>query len=305
MSESGLRYLLEALNAGSMRAASDRLNVAASSISRQITQLEETYGLALIEKGRRGVKLTQAGEIVIAHYRNQLAERETLRLRLEELRSVKSGQVVLAVGEGFLGTAFTQLIAQFNRDNPQIRLELIVASSQEILQSIINDEAHLGLVFQTPHDPKVNVRTVLAQPLMAIVAPDHPLAAMESASFADLARHRLCLAPHHFRLRQILSAAESRHGLYLEAAIITNSINTMQQMVKMGGMVAVLPQLSIWSELQNAEMVAVPIADDTIEHTTLSLILRSGRQLEGAPARMLKRLELQLRHWNQPLERTL
>lgn len=301
MSETGLRYLLEAFNAGSMRAAGDRLNVAASSISRQITQLEEGYGLALIEKGRRGIRLTHAGEIVIAHYRNQLADREALRSKLEELRSVKSGHVSLAMGEGFLGGTFTRLISQFTRDNPQIRLELNVSATQDILRMVTDDEAHMGLVFQTPHDMKINVRSVIAQPLMAVVAPEHPLARQESATLADLAQHQLCLPPRHFRLRQILAAAEMRSGVYLEPAITTNSIFVMREMVRQGVAAAILPQFSIWAELTEGSLVSVAIADDAMEDTTLSLILRAGRQLEGAPARLLNLIEAQVRQWNRPV----
>lgn len=303
MSETGLRYLLESVNAGSMRAAGDHLNVAPSSISRQVAQLEESYGVALIEKGRRGIRLTHAGEIVIDHYRNQLADREALRAKLEELRAVRSGHVVLALGEGFLGTTFTNLISDFNRANPQVRLELMIGTSQDIMRMVMDDEAHMGLVFQTPHDMKIRVRSVIDQPLTAIVSPDHPIARQQSVTIEDLKAHVLCLSPRHFRLRQILNAAETRRGCYLEPAITTNSIFVMREAVRSGTAVTILPQLTVWSELHDGSMVSVPIADDAMEMTTVSLILRSGRQLEGAPVRLLNVVEAQLRQWKEPMRR--
>lgn len=300
-----MRYLLEALNAGSMRAAGDRLNVAPSSISRQIAQLESQYGLALIEKGRRGVRLTHAGEIVIAHYRNQLADREALRARLEELRSVRTGQVTAAIGEGFAGKSFTSLVSQFAEANPLIRLEILTGSTQEILRMIADDEAHFGLVFSNPNDMKIHVRSVIAQPLMAIMLPDHPLAAKPSVTIAELAEVPLCLPPAHFRIRQILGAAEANAKVHFQPAITSNSIHVMQDAVRAGIALTILPQISVWSELMEGAMVSVPIADDSIEETTTSLVLRSGRQLEGAPLRLLKRIEAQLRQWNRPVSRDI
>ncbi|AHE55318.1 LysR family transcriptional regulator [Sphingomonas sanxanigenens] len=296
-----MRYLLEALNAGSMRAAGDRLNVAPSSISRQIGQLESQYGLALIEKGRRGVRLTHAGEIVIAHYRNQIADREALHAKLEELRSVRTGQVTAAIGEGFAGKSFTSLVSKFAEANPQIRLEILTGSTQEILRMIADDEAHFGLVFSTPNDMKIHVRSVIAQPLMAIMLPNHPLAAKASVSIAELAGEALVLPPAHFRIRQILSVAEANSKTFFQPAITSNSIHILQDAVRAGIAVAILPQISVWSELSEGTMVSVPIADDAIEETTTSLVLRSGRQLEGAPLRLLKRIEAQLRQWNKPI----
>ena len=301
MSQTGLRYLFEALNTGSMRAASDRLNVAASSISRQIAQLEDIYGLALIEKGRRGIRLTNAGEIVIDHYRNRLADEEALRCKLEELRAVKSGHVVLAVGEGFLGLSFTRMIEEFARVNPQIHIDLTTGSSQDIMRMVVDDDAHIGLVFQALHDIKVSVRSVIAQPLMAIVRPDHPWASMASVTVGELSAYPLCLAPRHFRLRQILAGAEVRHATYLEPTITTNSIHVMREMALQGSTVTILPQVSIWNELKEGRLVSVAIADDEMEDTTISLILRAGRQLEGAPGRLLKTIEAQMRQWSRPL----
>ncbi|GGD72397.1 LysR family transcriptional regulator [Croceicoccus mobilis] len=299
MSETGLNYLLAALNAGSMRAAADKLNVAASSISRQIAQLEQVYGMPLIEKARRGVQLTEAGRIVIDHYRDELANREALSARLEELRSVRSGRVVIAAGEGFLGDSFMELIQRFNDGNPDIRVEIQIGSSVDVTHMIVDDEAHLGLVFNTAPDPKVRVRASIAQPLMAIMRPDHPLASLSSVSIAELAQHQLCLAPRNFRLAQILAAAEQQAGHFLEPSIMTNSIYVMREAVRSGTAISILPRVTVWSELQRGEFISIPVANSAMETTTLSLILRAGRQLEGAPVRMLTQLEAQMRQWGK------
>jgi len=299
MSEAGMRYLFEALKAGSMRAAGDKLNVAASSISRQISQLEARLGVGLIEKGRRGICLTQAGQLVIDHYRNQLADREALQARLEDLRAVRSGTATLAVGEGFLGKSFTQMLGRFSRDNPEIELEIMTGSTQEIVRMVTEDEAHMGLVFQTPHDLKVRVRATIAQPLMAIMRPDHRFASFNWVSIADLASEALCLAPPSFRLRQILAVAETASNLHLEPVITTNSINVMQEAVRSGIALTILPQVSVWSELEEGSMISVPIENEGMQGASVSLILRSGRQLEGAPMRLLQKVEAQLQSWNR------
>jgi DNA-binding transcriptional LysR family regulator len=297
MSDTALRYLLEAVNAGSMRAASDRIGVAPSSISRMIAQLEGTYGMALIEKGRRDVRLTEAGHYVIEYYRNQLSSREALTSRLQGLRSINTGNVTLAVGEGFLSAAFTDLINEFRTKNPQITLTLRVGGSQDIVKAILQDEAHMGLVFQVEPEIKIRVRSTTSQPLMAIVAAGHPLAHQAEVTMVELAQQSLCLMPREFRIRQILSHAEERSQVFLEPAITTNSILVQLESVRSGGCVTILPQLTVWTELRDRTLVSVPIADESIEKTNVSLILRTGRQLEGAPARLLNSLETKLRHW--------
>ena len=297
MTVTALRYLNEAASAGSMRAAGDRMGIAVSSISRQIAQLELEYGLPLIERGRRVIQLTHAGTLVTEHYRSMLADREALLARLHDLRGVRSGHVILGVGEGFLGNAFTRMLDGFRRANPQIHLTVEVKSSADIVHSVLADEAHFGLVLQVPPDPKIRLRTSVAQPLMAIMAPTHPLAAAEQVMLSDLLEHDLCLAPKDFRIRQILAAAEFRHHVFLEPAMTTNSIHIMREVARSGTAISILPSLSVRTDLEDGTLVAIPIADAMIEETTLGLISRVGRQLEGAPLRLFTAVEADLRNW--------
>jgi DNA-binding transcriptional LysR family regulator len=193
------------------------------------------------------------------------------------------------------------MIEGFTRANPHIRLDLTIAPTQDIARMVVDDDAHLGLVFHATPDIKLSVRSSIAQPLMAIVHPGHPLATATSVTMAELARQPLCLSPRAFRLRQILARAEARHQTYLEPAITTNSIHVMREMALSGAAVTILPQVSLWRELEERHLISVAIADDEIEETTISLVLRAGRQLEGAPARLSKVIEAQLRQWNRPL----
>src|SRR6202044_4071636 len=94
-----LRYLYEAAKLGSMRAAADQLGVAVSSVSRQISQLEAEVGMVLIEHGRRNVKLTEAGRLLIEYYAEQLTQRELFEGRLADLKGLRTGRIELAIGE--------------------------------------------------------------------------------------------------------------------------------------------------------------------------------------------------------------
>ena len=92
-----LRYLYESARLGTMRAASDKLDVATSSVSRQIGELESELGLKLIEKGRRRIKLTEAGEAACLYYKEKLSQEEAFLSKIEELKSIRTGKITLAV----------------------------------------------------------------------------------------------------------------------------------------------------------------------------------------------------------------
>lgn len=299
MWDNALHYFYEAASLGSMRLASDKIGVAVSSISRQIAQLEADMGVALIERGRRSIRLTEAGKLAFEYHRGQLADREALMNQLQELREVRTGRIDLAVGEGFLGGSFTQIIDSFQRRNPGISVTVTGGTTADLVRMVLEDEAHIGMILHTTSEPKIRTRASVAQPLMVICAPTHPVASRDVLTLADLAGYDLCLPPKGFRIRTILNDAEKQAQTWLAPQLVTTSLQMMRDVAKAGRVVTVLPRLSVLSEIEQGTLVARPIHEAALEHTTISLIHRLGRQLDGAPARLLGILEAKLKTWTE------
>lgn len=299
MLEVALGYFYEAANLGSMRLASEKIGVAVSSISRQIAHLEKELGLPLIERGRRSVRLTEAGRMTLTYYREQLADREALINRLRDLREMKTGRIDIAVGEGFFGRSFSSLIETFQRKNPGIVVSVLSGTTSEIVRMVLEDEAHVGMILTVSNEPKIRTRTSVAQPLEVMCARNHPAAQMPSLTLADLKRFSLCLPPKGFRIRALLNDAEKRAQTWLEPAVVTSSLQLMRDLVRSGRMIAVLPRIAAVSELEQGTIVARPLLEAELEHATVSLIHRLGRQLDGAPARLLSQIESKLRTWTE------
>jgi DNA-binding transcriptional LysR family regulator len=296
-----LQYFHQAATLGSMRLASDKLGVAVSSISRQVAQLEQELGLPLIERGRRSIKLTAAGELALEYYRDQLSDREALLSRLRDLKQNRIGLVQLAVGEGLLGGAFASFVEKYQRANPGIALSLVSGNTADITRLVLEDEAHMGLILHVSSDPKIRNRLSVAQPLMVMCAPTHRVAALHSLTLSQLREHALCLPPRGFSIRRMLNDAEQREHVWLEPRLTTSSLFTMREIAKLGTMVTVLPRISAISELQEGTLVSRPLLAEELEHCTVTLIHRVGRRLDGAPLRVLGLLESQLKSWSEEI----
>nr|WP_279380449.1 LysR family transcriptional regulator [Polymorphobacter multimanifer] len=286
-----MHYFYETATLGSMRLASDRIGVAVSSVSRQIATLEKDLGIPLFERGRRTIRLTEAGQLTYEHYKSQMASREHLFAQIQQLLEVKLGHVEVAVGEGFLCRAFMQLIADFQHRHPGVSVTIRTATTPDAARLVINDEAHMAVIFTMAGEPRLRTRVSMAQPLHAVCAPDHPAARSQGLTLADLARHTLCLPPNGFRIRQVLAAAEIRQHLRLKPALTTDSIHTMRAIVKQGESITVLPHIAIVDDLRAGELVALPLIGVEEEEERIALVHRIGRQLEGVPARMLTTLQ--------------
>ncbi len=96
-------YLSLAIKVGTIRGAAEILGVEPSTVSRQIAALETHLGTTLIERGRKGVRLTEAGELLSAYLRRQNGELESLQSEFSELQQMQRGTLSISVGEGFIG----------------------------------------------------------------------------------------------------------------------------------------------------------------------------------------------------------
>ncbi len=291
MQDMNLRYLYEAAKLGSMRAAADQLSVAVSSISRQIAQLEADAGVALIEHGRRNIKLTEAGRLMIEYHAEQLAQREIFETRLADLKGLRSGRITLAMGEGFVGVAMSALLARFTARHSGLLIDVrMTASSSDIVRLVVDDEAHLGLAFQSSDDPRIRVMASVRHPLCAIVRPTHPLARHPTVTLNELAAHQMCLPDSSFRTRQLLKVAEERTRITLQPTVTSNSVVVLKQLLLSSEMATVLPMLAFSEEIERHEVVAIPIDGASLPDTSVHLISRLGRQLTPAPLRLMSAL---------------
>ncbi|MBF8668256.1 LysR family transcriptional regulator [Pseudomonas putida] len=282
-------YFFEAVRLGSVRAAADSLNVAPSAVSRHITQLEQELTTPLMERHRRGVKPTEAGEKVLEYYRQRLAQQEVLWDSLRSLRGLQSGSVTLSVGEGFVD-ALSATLTKFSNLYPQIELHVNVCGSNELIRQVVEDESHIGLVFNPAADPKIRAHVRKNQPLQIIVAPDHPLTSNKAPiSIKGLDRYRLALPGPSFGIRQILALAEIKIGTTLVPTLTCNNIAMLRRIALEGG-VTLLPAFVVENELNAGLLVALPLEQDVFNSPEAQLITRLGRQLSVGGTRLVAML---------------
>jgi DNA-binding transcriptional LysR family regulator len=295
MSDLNLRYFFESAKLGSMRAAADKLGIAVSSISRQISQLEADLGVALIEHGRRTIKLTEAGMLLLDYHGEQVAQREVLDSRLADLKGLRSGRIDLVIGEGFISQALSGVLGRFMSTHPGILMDVrVVASSNEVARMVVEDEAHLGLAFESGSDPRSRARVSIKQPLRAIVPPGHALAERAHIKLADLVPYNVCLPESSLRTRQLIKLAEERERVSIQPCLTSNSVSLLRDMLVSDGFVTLLPVLAVANEVASGQLIAIPVDNPILECTTVNLLSRLGRQLAPAPTRLLSVLEAHL-----------
>lgn len=141
-----LRSFIEGIQSASFAEAAGKLCRSTSAVSAQLKKLEQQCGVALTVKHGRTLALTPEGEILLSYARRMLA------LNDEALRAIKGeqlqGEVRLGMQEDFGETVMPQVLGDFNRQHPELRLIARVERNQPLLRGVAANELDLALVWQ-------------------------------------------------------------------------------------------------------------------------------------------------------------
>nr|WP_279537226.1 LysR family transcriptional regulator [Aestuariicella hydrocarbonica] len=270
-----MKYLYEAQRYSTMNAASEAMDVAPSSVTRQIAALEKELGVEMIEKGRRGIKLTEAGILAVNHYAERCAQEEVFLSQLDSLKRLRSGTVKIAIGEGFVSDDFSRIINNFLAEYDGIVVDILLAKTNHISDLVKEDEIHFGLIFDTPKDPKIRTKAEFDQPIKAILPPNHPLASRKSLKLEEIAQEKIALPNKSYRIRQIIDRTDT----FLEPKLTSNSLHLLREYVKTENAITFMPEIAVFKDLVSEQIVSRPTDNPILNSTKISLITRLGRQL--------------------------
>ena len=275
-----LRYLVAIADTAHFRRAAERCHVSQPTLSGQLKELERRLAGQLVERDRKArVILTPLGREVVARARRILRDVEDIRDLARRggphpVGTIRLGAVP-TLGAYFLSLVVPDLHAAF----PELRLFVREASTESLL-ALLDDGALDALLVPLPvRGEHLETTPLLAEPLMAAVAADHPLAAARSVGAADLRGQTvLALEPGH-RLHAQVEDLCTAVGAVVARDFEGTSLDTLRLMVGMGLGLTFLPALYVRTEaLKDPAVRVLPfVPDPPLRHVGLVWRKRSAR----------------------------
>src|SRR4051794_22480090 len=143
-----LKVLREVLAQGSFSEAASALNYTQSAVSQAIARLESEAGVALIERDRRGVRPTTAGERLNEHAGRILTQLDAAEAELGAIAGVEGGELRMASFPTAGATLMPLAIASFRSAHPDVALSLVEGEPEELTPRLRDGEFDLGLIFE-------------------------------------------------------------------------------------------------------------------------------------------------------------
>lgn len=243
-----LKYFLKVAEKLNFSEASKELFITQSTLSQQISKLEQELDIALFERDSHNVSLTEAGEQLRLYAGRAVRAVDDCGQRMLDLRNLLTGELNVGVTFSFNAIAHETIVA-FLKKYPGVKLNIYYKPMSELLTLLKERRLDIVLAFKpSKTDERIEIRPLFVNYLAAIANENHPLMKRSSIRLDELSAYPLMLPAQGLQARHLLDRLLTAHELSLSARVEINNVNQLLGLLRETGYVMVLSQSTILHE---------------------------------------------------------
>ena len=259
-----LRVLYELNRRGSVTAVADALWITPSAVSQHLAALQHEVGIDLVERAGRGVQLTEAGRRLALAAERVLAALDATQATARELADADNATLRIAAFPSVVRHIVAPSIERARRQRPEAAFEVIDVEGMVGLDHVRHGRADIAVVDDWGYDLSagetgLSIQPLMADPLLALLPTDHPLASQDTVPWSELAREQWVIEPGDSLYTQHITSQCGRAGFAPRVRARVRDPATQAALVAALGAVAVLPATAI---VPTPRVVARPLAPD-------------------------------------------
>jgi DNA-binding transcriptional LysR family regulator len=246
-----LAAFCEVVERRSFSEAAARLGVTQPAVSQQVRSLEQRLGAQLLDRSGRRVEPTEAGLRLYRGAQKLLALEEQLVEEIAEPEGPLHGTLELGASTGPAAIVVPLLLCEFQRANPELRVQLSVFDTQSVVEQVAERRLELGIVGAARRHRSVAFEPFFRDEVILACPPEHPFAG-RTVTLAELDQGPLILMQHGAGVRQMVEDELRRSGRKvrdLEAPLELGLQESVRTAVQAGYGVGFISRRAVESEL--------------------------------------------------------
>ncbi len=257
--------------------AAEVLQLTQPSITARIQSLEREVSEELFERGGRGVRLTDAGHVLLPYAERILQTLAEGRDAIDDVRNVQLGSLHLGSALTISTYVLPHILHAFRSRYAGVDVSVRTGRSEQVLAMLQADEVQVGLVRTLSH-PDIETVHLYDDEIVLAVYPDHPFAAKGSTTVEDAASEPIVLFDRGSSYFGLIHSFFRQAGVVPNVAMELDSLEATKRMVEEGLGIALLPQVTMERELESGILAKVDIVDVPPLRRPISLIYKRHRK---------------------------
>lgn len=263
MNIDNLRIFCRVVEEGSITKAAELSFVSQPAVTRQVRQLESSYGTALLNRNGGKIRLTEAGKIIYPYAKEILALNraayESIQEHLGKMDKILHIGASLTIGEYLLPA----LIGRFKKRYPDIKFSLSIGNTPYMLEKLEDNEIDIALVEGVFQNDRYKKQIFADDELILVAVYDHRWRKREQISIHELPEEKMIWREQESGTRFVVEEALKEHNVLekIDNAMELGSMQAIKSAVEANLGVSILPKLTVQNEIKYRTLREIPIND--------------------------------------------
>jgi DNA-binding transcriptional LysR family regulator len=215
----------------SIARAAERKNIAASAVSRRISDIEELFQVELLHRHSKGIEPTPAGHALLEHARIILGNMAQLETELSGYRQGKRGHIRICANKSAILESLADELSAFLEAHPLVHIDIEERTSPAIVDTVVENRADIGIFGGNIPALELEVLPYRSDRLVVLMTRDHPLAGRSSVRFRDLIDHDFVSLEKGSSIETLCMKAAAEIGKQLRLRIRVCSFDALFRLV--------------------------------------------------------------------------
>ena len=252
-----------------------------SAVSQQLAQLELAHKCQLIDRKKRPIELTKAGQLFYQASKDMLDRYEQLKNELSTLQKSSVSRINVAAIFSIGMHTLPDYVKKFMVSYPDVNVHIEYFSAGRIYELVLSGDVDIGLVAVPKRDKRFDVYDFEYEPLVLVCSPKHPLSYESQVDIHKLQFERFIAFEKGVPTRAWIDNILERYNIVVRPVMEFDNIETVKRAVEINSGVSILPQTAILQELGSGTIKAIAFSNEKFVRPT-GIIVRKGKILGQA-----------------------
>ena len=271
-----LRMFCDLADLRSFSKTADKHLVSQSAVSQQVAQLEIEHKCQLLNRQKRPLELTAAGEIFYRAARDMVDRYELLKSEMNTLKQAAQRRVNVGAIYSIGMHSLPEYIKKFMVKKPNVNVHVEYFTADKIYEMVLAGELDIGLVAVPRRDKRLEVYDFEDEPLVLACSPKHPLAAQSHIDIHKLQFERFISFEEGVPTRVWIDGIFQRYNIVIRPVMEFDNVETVKKAVEINSGVSILPRPTMLQELAAGTIKAIEFENERFVRPT-GIIVRRDR----------------------------
>ena len=249
-----------------------------SAISQQLAQLELIHKVQLLDRKKRPLAPTAAGQLLYDACRDIIGRYEQFKRDLNALQKPSAGRVNVAAIYSIGMHTLPDYVKKFMVKYPDVNVHIEYLSSDRIYELVLSGEADVGLVAVPRRDKRLEVYDFVDEPLVLVCSSKHPLTSESQVDIHKVQFERFIAFEKDTPTRGLIDSILQRYNIVVRPIMEFDNTETIKRAIEINAGISILPETVVLQEVSSGIVKAIPFLNERFFRPT-GIIVRKDKLL--------------------------